>query len=97
MNERTAKSEEAKRKQERQALREKNDWQWLLADERGQRIVRDLIARTGVMRQTFQPNAMTVAFAEGQRNEGLFILDRVGRYAPSVLPVLFSMRDDDDE
>lgn len=96
MNKFEAKAQDTKRKQELAAIREKEDWKWLLSDERGVRIVNQLIAHTGAFRASFAPNAMTQSFVEGQRNEGLYILDRVGRSKPDVIPVLFAMRDNDE-
>ena len=96
MDKKDPKAQDVKRKQELLAIRERQDWKWLLSDERGVRIIDQLVSHAGVFRSSFAPNAMTQSFVEGQRNEGLYILDRVGRFAPEVVSVLFKMRDNDE-
>jgi hypothetical protein len=63
---------------EEKALREKlegqlaiDDLKWVLSDKRGRRFVRRLLDQAGVYRSSFNTNAMTMSFNEGQRNEGL--------------------------
>lgn len=84
--------EEIKAEQERLALEEKSDWEWLLSDERGKRIVYRLIERCGVLRCAFQGNALNTAFSEGQRNEGIFLVDRVARFAPEAFTEIMRLR-----
>lgn len=89
------KREDAKHKQEMQALQEKNDWQWLLSDERGQRILYRALGFCGIHRSAFTANALTQAFNEGQRNVGLYLWERLARHVPEKLPRIMEMRDSD--
>jgi hypothetical protein len=89
------KREEAKRKQELQALQEKADWDWLLADERGRRILYRTLGFCGIHRSVFEPNAMKLSFLEGQRNVGLYLWDKVARYVPNRVAQMIEMRDSD--
>lgn len=89
------KRDEAKRKQELQALQEKADWEWLLEDERGRRILYRTLGFCGIHRGVFEPNAMRLSFLEGQRNVGLYLWDKVARYVPRRVAQIIEMRDSD--
>lgn len=67
------KQKEIREKQKQSLLQEANDWEWLLADERGRRIVLNLLSAAGVYRTSFDTNALKMAFMEGRRNFGLYI------------------------
>ncbi len=54
-----------------QQLQEREDLKWLMGSKRGRRIVHRLLERAGVWQLSFNTNAMTMAFNEGRRNEGL--------------------------
>lgn len=56
---------------------EKADIAWLMDDKRGRRFIRGLLERAGVFRSSFSESALSTAFAEGRRNEGLRLLERV--------------------
>jgi len=51
-----------------------NDLKWLMSNKRGRRFVYRLLERAGVWRLSFNTNALSMAFAEGTRNEGLRLL-----------------------
>jgi len=51
-----------------------NDLKWLMSNKRGRRFVHRLLERAGVWRLSFNTNALSMAFAEGTRNEGLRLL-----------------------
>lgn len=58
------------------------DLKWLMGSKRGRRIVwRDLEA-SGVYRLSFNTNAMTMAFTEGNRNAGLTKLAMIHEICP---------------
>lgn len=61
---------------------EGDDLNWLMSNKRGRRFVHRLLDRAGVWRSSFNTNALTMAFAEGQRNEGLRLLAQVISLAP---------------
>lgn len=55
---------------------------------RGRRIVWRLLEQAGVFRLSFNPNAMTMAFAEGNRNFGLGTLLKIHALCPELYPVM---------
>lgn len=67
---------------------ENGDIKWLMSSKRGRRIVWRLLDRAGVFRLSFNTNAMTMAFAEGGRNEGLRILSMIHTLCPELYPVM---------
>lgn len=76
-----AQQEEAARLQRKQK-QDDADFTWLMHDKRGRRIVWNQLAIAGVFRTSFDPNAMTMAFNEGRRSEGLRMLARVHEVCP---------------
>ena len=70
---------------ERARLREKvesDDLKWLMADRRGRRFVYGILQRSGVFRLSFHTNALTMAFNEGHRDEGLRLIANLGVHCP---------------
>ena len=61
---------------------EESDIKWLMGSRRGRRIVWRLLSQSGVFRTSFNTNAMSMAFAEGNRNFGNRLLDLVHRACP---------------
>lgn len=61
---------------------EADDLKWLMSNKRGRRFVVRLLERAGVWRLSFNTNALTMAFAEGQRNEGLRLLAQITAHCP---------------
>ncbi len=59
-----------------------DDLKWLMSNKRGRRFVSRLLERAGVWRLSFNTNALTMAFAEGQRNEGLRLLAQITTHCP---------------
>jgi len=83
------------RSKEAQVLRDKlaaeneqADLKWLMGSKRGRRIVWRQLDRAGVFRLSFNTNAMTMAFAEGNRNEGLRTLAQIHALCPELYPVM---------
>jgi hypothetical protein len=71
----------------RQALAKKQeaaDFQWLMNDPRGRRFVWRQLAAAGVFLSSFDPAAMTMAFNEGRRSEGLRLLALVMEQCPDL-------------
>lgn len=52
--------------------------------ERGRHFVWRLLDRTGVFRSTFSPEATAMAFAEGNRNVGLYTLNLIHAHCPEL-------------
>jgi len=67
---------------------EEGDVQWLMSSKRGRRIVWRLLDRAGVFRLSFNTNAMTMAFSEGQRNDGLRLLYLIHTLCPNLYPTM---------
>jgi hypothetical protein len=67
---------------------EESDFKWLMGSRRGRRIVWRLLARAGVFQLSFNTNAMAMAFAEGRRNEGLYMLDQVHTLCPELYTIM---------
>ena len=67
---------------------EEADLQWLMSSKRGRRIVWRLLDRAGVFRLSFNTNAMSMAFSEGNRNEGLRILGLIHTICPNLYPTM---------
>lgn len=64
------------------------DFKWLMGSKRGRRMVWRQLDRAGVFRLSFNPNAMQMAFAEGNRNEGLRTLANIHAQCPELYPVM---------
>lgn len=67
---------------------EEADIKWLMATKRGRRIVWRQLDRAGVFRLSFNTNAMQMAFAEGNRNEGLRTLAQIMALCPELYPTM---------
>nr|DAR66801.1 MAG TPA: hypothetical protein [Caudoviricetes sp.] len=66
---------EAKKKNDELLLKQQSeDFEWLMSDKRGRRIVRNLLEDAGVWRSTFSETSTIAAFKEGRRNLGLRLL-----------------------
>lgn len=61
--------------------RDKDDFQWLMGDERGRRVVFGMLEATGVFRSSFTGNSETF-FREGMRNVGLILMGKIHAAAP---------------
>lgn len=77
------------------------DLKWLMGSKRGRRIIWRQLERAGVFRLSFNTNAMQMAFAEGNRNEGLRTLAQIHSLCPELYPVMVKenvneYRNDDD-
>lgn len=59
-----------------------DDMKWLMSNKRGRRFVWRLLDQAGVWRLSFNTNALTMAFAEGQRNAGLRLLAQITAECP---------------
>lgn len=53
---------------------ESEDWQWLMDQKQGRRIVWRLLERAAVYQPTFDSDAMAMAFKEGRRSLGVELL-----------------------
>ena len=67
---------------------EESDIKWLMSSKRGRRIVWRQLDQAGVFRSSFNTNAMSMAFAEGGRNQGLRLLASVHALCPEHYPAM---------
>lgn len=75
----TTRAEKAQRAQlERQT--EIDDLHWLMGDKRGRRFMWRLLTSSGIYRSSFNVEPLAMAFAEGQRNTGLKLVDEITRH-----------------
>ena len=79
--------QEAARRDEQQRIRvqrlqEEEDLKWLMGTKRGRRIMHRQLERAGVWQLSFNTNAMTMAFNEGRRNEGLALTNKLMAACP---------------
>jgi hypothetical protein len=83
MDERTQEQRQADRQEaERKALRQEDeDLRRLMAEAWGRRVIYQMLAEAGVWKTSFRSDSMEMAFAEGQRNMGLMLTDKVCRAA----------------
>jgi hypothetical protein len=68
-----------------QALKRKQqveDFKWLMAHAQGRRIVSRLLEETGVHRTSFNHSGSVMAFNEGKRHLGLFLMAEILEIAP---------------
>lgn len=63
-------------------LQEIADFRWLMDDPRGRRQVWRWLSDAGVFQQSFNPDAMTMAFKEGRRAAGLQLLGQIHAICP---------------
>ena len=67
---------------------EEADFKWLMGSKRGRRIVWRLLDRAGIFRTSFNTNSMAMAFAEGQKNEGLKTIAQIHSLCPELYAVM---------
>jgi len=67
---------------------EEADIKWLMSSKRGRRFVWRLLEQAGVFRSSFNTNAMTMSFSEGNRNYGLQLLNLVHTLCPELYPTM---------
>lgn len=67
---------------------EAGDVRWLMSSKQGRRIVWRLLDRSGVYRLSFNTNSMTMAFAEGARNEGLRLTSLIHAHCADMYPIM---------
>lgn len=80
-----AKARDTQRADNRRAANEAadKDLRFVMGDARGRRFVWSLLEEAGVFRSTFNVSALAMAHAEGGRNQGLRLLNRLLRTTPA--------------
>lgn len=59
-----------------------NELRFVMADARGRRFVWQLLGDAGIYRSSFATDPLVMAHAEGKRDTGLRLLDRILRVTP---------------
>jgi hypothetical protein len=72
---------------------EEADWNWLIADTRGKRVLRRILALGHPGETSFTGDALAMAFREGERNVALRITARIADFAPGRLGEVMHGRD----
>ena len=80
--------EQSRAKDKQTAQSEADDVKWLMSSRRGRRILWKQLERAGVFRLSFNTNSMTMAFAEGARNEGLRLITLIHRHCADLYPTM---------
>lgn len=61
------------------------DFRWLMADERGRRIIADQLRESEALAPRVAPSADLAMFKEGRRMHGLVLIRQIGRVCPQHL------------
>jgi hypothetical protein len=75
---------------------EEVDLKWLMSSKRGRRIIWRLLDQAGVFRLSFNTNAMSMAFAEGNRNFGNRALSLIHTHCPELYPQMVKENTNDN-
>ena len=74
--------EEAELEARKRRENEVADFQWVMSDARGRRLVWRLMREAGVFHSSLSDNALELAANEGRRRQGLLLLDEVMKVCP---------------
>jgi hypothetical protein len=64
------------------------DFRWLMSDQRGRRIIWNLMGRCNVFSPVFNTHGGLMNFNEGRRDTGLFLLGEIDRLCPDLFSVM---------
>jgi hypothetical protein len=73
---------------------ENADVKWLMSSKKGRRVMWRLLELAGPFRMSFDPNAMKMAFNEGNRNLGNQLFNEVMTLCPEMYPVMVREQQD---
>jgi hypothetical protein len=59
-----------------------DDFKWLMGSKRGRRQVWRALERAGVFRTAFSGDALSMAFAEGSKREGYYLIGQIHTSCP---------------
>lgn len=71
-----------------QQLQADQDFKWLMSDTRGRRLVWRALADARVFHPIFDPHPQQMAFNEGKRQHGLWLLERINTLCPHLYQVM---------
>lgn len=66
-----------------------DDWRWLLSEQRGRRLVFDLLEETGLLKSSYTGDAGLSACAEGKRMVGVAIFETIKLADVGSLSLIF--------
>jgi hypothetical protein len=72
-----------KEQERRRAIKARDDFLWLMNDERGRRLMWDWLGDAGVFRSSFEPSSR-IYFNEGMRNFGCKLLAQINNECPDL-------------
>lgn len=72
---------EREKREEKRRNREIDDLRRVLAIVEGRRVIWRLLSEAGIYRSTFDANALSMAFKEGKRDIGLFLIEDINAHA----------------
>jgi hypothetical protein len=83
-------ADKARRDAEQKLARENEDadLKWLMGRKQGRRFLWHLLEKSRVFQLSFNTNALSMAFAEGNRNFGLITLAQIHMLCPELYPVM---------
>ena len=61
---------------------EHDDLKWLMSGKRGRRVAYRFLARAGIGQSSFNTNALSMAFNEGRRQQGVALFDTIMAICP---------------
>jgi hypothetical protein len=61
------------------------DWQWLVADQRGRRIIRRMLALTAPFATSFNSDVAVMAMIEGRKQLGYMLISELTAAAPEAM------------
>lgn len=64
------------------------DFKWLMADSRGRRLVWRQLEAARLFHQIYDPHPQNLAFNEGKRQHGLWLLERINTLCPHLYQVM---------
>lgn len=73
---------------------EESDFKWLMGSKRGRRIIWRSLERAGVFRTSFNTNSMAMAFAEGNKNEGVRTIGLIHTLCPELYATMVKEAND---
>lgn len=76
--------------------REVSDFKWLMATVEGRRFVHRLLRKAGVHRSSFSLSEVEMAFREGNRNIGVFLMAEIDEVCPERYHQMVKERKADD-
>ncbi len=80
----------------RSEQKDSEDIKWLMSSRRGRRLVWRQLCRAGVFRSSFNTNSMAMAFAEGMKNEGLYLLAAIHKDAGDLYETMVKEAQNDN-